>query len=208
MSPQESIDLITKNNIHKLKITALDIEGLFIVEPKVFADERGYFMESFKKNELHEKLHLTSEFIQDNESFSKRGTLRGLHLQLPPYDQAKLVRVIQGEVFDVAVDLRPNSSTFGKHHSLILSAENKKQFYIPRGFAHGFLVTSDTAIFTYKVDNVYNKESESGILFSDQEIKIEWPKIGSEFIISEKDKVLPNFKEFAEANKKQILNFK
>lgn len=169
------------------------LPGLKVFEPKVFADARGYFFESFNKNTFSEA-GITAEFVQDNESKSVRGVLRGLHYQLNPMAQAKLVRVVEGEVVDVAVDIRKGSPTFGKSYSIVLSAENKKQLYIPRGFAHGFAVLSDTCIFQYKCDNFYSKESEGGIIFNDADLNIDWMIKPEEAIVSDKDKVLPTFK--------------
>ena len=178
-----------------MKVTETNIEGLFILEPKVFGDARGYFMETFQKDTFNKNITET-EFIQDNESKSSKGVLRGLHFQLPPYQQAKLVRVIEGEVLDVAVDLRKDSKTYGQHYSIILSGENKKQFFVPRGFAHGFVVLSETAIFSYKVDNQYAPTHDSGILWNDSTLNIDW-KIDSSLVqLSEKDKNLSTFKEF------------
>ncbi len=169
------------------------LPGLKVFDPRVFADARGYFFESFNKNTFSEA-GITAEFVQDNESKSVRGVLRGLHYQLNPMAQAKLVRVVEGEVVDVAVDIRKGSPTFGKSYSIVLSAENKKQLYIPRGFAHGFAVLSDTCIFQYKCDNFYSKESEGGIIFSDADLNIDWMIKPEEAIVSDKDKVLPTFK--------------
>ncbi len=178
-----------------MKITETNIEGLVIIEPKVFGDSRGYFMETFQKNTFNSSVTET-EFIQDNESKSSKGVLRGLHFQLPPYQQAKLVRVIEGEVLDVAVDLRKDSKTYGKHYSILLSGENKKQFFVPRGFAHGFVVLSETAIFSYKVDNLYAPTHDSGILWNDETLNIDW-NIDIELLqLSEKDKNLSSFKDF------------
>lgn len=178
-------------------VNTFDIEGLKLIEPKVFGDSRGYFFEAFKKEQYEEILGPTS-FIQDNESFSKFGTLRGLHFQNPPFSQAKLVRVIQGVVQDVAVDIRKDSPTFGHHQSVILSAENKHQFFVPRGFAHGFLVLSETAIFSYKVDNVYAPDHDSGILWNDADFGIKWELSDTELLLSEKDKNLQTFKSYCE----------
>ena len=176
-----------------MKITGTNIEGLVILEPKVFGDARGYFMETFQKDTFNSNVTET-EFIQDNESKSSRGVLRGLHFQLPPYQQAKLVRVIEGEVLDVAVDLRKNSKTYGQHHSILLSGENKKQFFVPRGFAHGFVVLSETAIFSYKVDNIYAPTHDFGIMWNDETLNIDW---NIDLIqLSEKDKNLSSFKDF------------
>lgn len=163
------------------------IDGVWILEPKVFNDPRGYFMETWKQADFDEHIGHHVEFIQDNESKSSRGVLRGLHYQKGDFSQAKLVRVIKGTVLDVAVDLRRSSKTFGKHVMVELSSENKRQLFIPRGFAHGFLVTSPEAIFTYKVDNVYAPQAEAGIRWNDETLAIEWPTEGMEVLTSEKD---------------------
>lgn len=163
-----------------------DIEGVYIITPKVFEDARGYFFEAFKNKEFSENIG-NVEFVQDNESRSSRGVLRGLHYQKGEYSQAKLVRVIKGRVLDVAVDLRKSSPTFGHHVMVELSGENKKQFFIPRGFAHGFLVLSDEAIFTYKVDNAYAPTHEASIRFDDADLGIDWPMAPSEILTSKKD---------------------
>ena len=165
-----------------------EIEGVFIIEPKVFGDERGFFMETYKQSDF-EEAGLNYKFIQDNQSRSHKGVLRGLHYQ-KNFPQAKLVRVIQGEVFDVAVDLRKDSKTYGKWVGVILSAENKKMFMIPRGFAHGFLVLSDTAEFVYKCDELYHPEDEGGIMWNDPDVNISWP-LNEEPSLSEKDKEHP-----------------
>lgn len=178
-----------------MKITQTNIEGLVIIEPRVFGDARGYFMETFQKNTFNSNVTET-EFIQDNESKSSKGVLRGLHFQLPPYQQAKLVRVIEGEVLDVAVDLRKDSKTYGQHYSILLSGENKKQFFVPRGFAHGFVVLSETAIFSYKVDNLYAPTHDSGILWNDEALNIDWNIDFALIKLSEKDKNLSLFKDF------------
>jgi len=171
------------------------LKDCFILEPKVFQDGRGYFFESFNQNTFNKLTGKSVSFIQDNESFSSKGVLRGLHYQLGEYAQAKLVRVIKGKVLDVAVDVRKDSPTFGEYISLELSEDNKQQLFIPRGFAHGFIVLSDTAIFSYKCDNFYNKESEGGIIYNDASLKIDWKLNDNEFIISEKDLQLPTLKE-------------
>ena len=176
-----------------MEITKTSIEGLLIIKPKVFEDDRGYFMESYKDSFIKESFP-DIHFIQDNESKSSYGVLRGLHFQKPPFEQTKLVRVIQGEVLDVAVDLRKDSETYGKWESIILSGENKKQFLVPKGFAHGFVVLSDTAIFSYKVDNIYAPDYDSGIIYNDQDLNIDWRLLKDDIIISEKDKSLSNFK--------------
>ena len=162
------------------------IKGLYIIEPRVFKDARGYFFESWKQDEFEANVGKV-RFVQDNESKSSYGVLRGLHYQKGEFSQAKLVRVIKGRVLDVAVDLRKSSPTFGQYVMVELSEENKLQFFIPRGFAHGFLVLSDEAIFTYKVDNVYSPQNEASILFNDPQIGIEWPVDMNDIITSEKD---------------------
>jgi dTDP-4-dehydrorhamnose 3,5-epimerase len=169
-----------------------DIEGVYIIEPKVFGDSRGYFMETYNKEEF-DKAGLVYDFVQDNQSKSHKGVLRGLHFQTK-HPQSKLVRVVSGEVFDVAVDLRKGSKTYGKWTGVILSAENKKMFMIPKGFAHGFVVLSDTAEFTYKCDDVYHPEDDGGIMWNDPDIAIQWPYKG-ELDLSEKDKKHPTLKE-------------
>jgi len=162
------------------------IPGVFVIQPRVFNDSRGYFVESFKQAEFEEHIGAVN-FIQDNESKSCRGVLRGLHYQRGEFSQAKLVRVISGSVFDVAVDLRRDSPTFGQHFALELSEENKTQLFIPRGFAHGFFVQSEEAVFTYKVDNVYAPQSEACILWSDADLAINWPISQTELLLSPKD---------------------
>lgn len=162
------------------------IDGVYIIEPRVFKDERGYFFESWKQADFEEHIGKVN-FIQDNESKSSYGVLRGLHYQKGEYSQAKLVRVIKGRVLDVAVDLRKSSPTFGKHIAVELSEDNKRQFFIPRGFAHGFLVLSQEAIFTYKVDNVYAPQHEASIRFNDPALGIEWPIDANDVLTSEKD---------------------
>lgn len=171
-----------------------NIEGLIIIEPKVFGDSRGYFFETFQKETFNLNIAETN-FIQENESKSTRGVLRGLHFQLPPFEQAKLVRVIDGEVLDVAVDLRKNSPSYGHHFSILLSGENKKQLFIPRGFAHGFVVLSEKAIFSYKVDNQYAPSHDSGIIYNDESLGIDWMIETESIILSEKDKNLVKFKD-------------
>jgi len=170
------------------------IEGLFVIEPTVYSDERGYFMETYVKKDFVE-LGIDTEFVQDNQSKSKKGVLRGLHYQIN-YPQSKLVRVISGEVYDVAVDLREGSETYGKYFGEILSAENKKQFFIPKGFAHGFLVLSDEAEFVYKVDDFYHPNDEGGIIYNDETINIDWPLDRvKNLILSEKDQKWPTLNE-------------
>ena len=177
-----------------MKFIKTQIPEVVIIEPKVFGDDRGYFMETFRED-LFEKNIRKIHFIQDNESKSKKGVLRGLHYQLPPFAQSKLVRVIKGKVLDVAVDIRKGSLTFGKYVAVELSEENKRQLFIPRGFAHGFLVTSDEAIFAYKVDNYYAPEYDRGIRFDDPNININWNFPKEQILVSDKDKNAPFLKD-------------
>ncbi|PKL66228.1 MAG: dTDP-4-dehydrorhamnose 3,5-epimerase [Methanobacteriales archaeon HGW-Methanobacteriales-1] len=177
----------------KFTFIKTSIEGVYVIEPTVFGDERGYFMETYHAKEFKEA-GLDLNFVQDNQSKSKKGVLRGLHFQYTQ-PQGKLVRVIKGEVFDVAVDLRKDSSTYGKWEGVIISEENKKQFYVPEGFAHGFLVLSDEAEFTYKCTDFYNGADEGGILWNDPEIGIDWPLDDIEVILSEKDTRWKTLKE-------------
>ena len=170
-----------------MKITTTAIEGVVILEPEVFGDERGYFFESFSQREFEEKVCKTTS-VQDNESSSRYGVLRGLHFQKPPHAQAKLVRVVKGKVLDIAVDIRKGSPTFGHHVSIELSGENKRQLFIPRGFAHGFAVLSDEVVFQYKCDNYYVPHSEGGILWNDPALGIDWKLPEEDVILSEKDK--------------------
>lgn len=170
------------------------IKNLLVLTPTIFEDERGYFFESYSEASFA-KNGLSYAFIQDNQSFSKNGVIRGLHFQKAPYAQTKLVRVLQGEILDVAVDIREDSATYGKHFSIVLSAENKKQLLVPKGFAHGFSVLSETAIVSYKVDEVYHKESESGIRYDDPALNIDWKVTLSDIIVSEKDIILGTIKE-------------
>lgn len=174
-----------------MKVVKTDISEVLIFEPKVFGDERGFFFESFSQKFFEEAVGRKIEFVQDNHSKSCKGVLRGLHYQLDPYAQGKLVRCVAGEVFDVAVDIRKSSPTFGKWVGVNLSAENKKQLWIPEGFAHGFLVLSESAEFVYKTTNYYAPQHEAGIIWNDETINIEWPSI--EVILSEKDKQNPQF---------------
>lgn len=178
----------------KFKFTETFIKGVYVIEPKVFGDNRGYFMETYNYNDFKDA-GLDMKFVQDNQSMSIKGVLRGLHFQ-SKYPQGKLVRVIKGEVFDVAVDIRENSDTYGKWVGVILTEENKKQLYIPEGFAHGFLVLSDTAEFIYKCTDFYHPEYESGVIWNDEELSIQWPLENiQEIILSDKDKRLGSFKE-------------
>jgi dTDP-4-dehydrorhamnose 3,5-epimerase len=179
-----------------MEIIKTSIEGLVIIEPRVFEDERGYFMESYKESFINENFP-NIHFVQDNESRSSYGVLRGLHFQKPPFEQTKLVRVIEGEVLDVAVDIRQDSPTFGKWESVILSGSNKKQFFIPKGFAHGFVVLCKEAILTYKVDNYYAPDYDSGIYFGDNDLFINWKLNSSELIISKKDLNLQSLKDYS-----------
>ena len=177
-----------------IKVTKGNIDGLAIIEPDVFGDERGYFTETYNERDM-KNAGIDVEFVQDNQSMSKKGVLRGLHRQME-YPQAKLVRVIKGEVFDVAVDLREGSPTYGQWEGYILSAENMKQFFIPEGFAHGFLVLSDEAIFAYKVNDFFHPGDELGVMWNDPDIGVEWPiPDGMEIILSEKDKKWPRLKD-------------
>ncbi len=181
-----------------MKITETLIPGLLIIEPSVFEDDRGYFFETYNFRRYSEK-DIDVNFIQDNESKSARGVVRGLHYQLNPYAQSKLVRVIQGTVYDVAVDLRAGSPTFGQWFGVELNETNKKQLFIPKGFAHGFSVLSETAIFSYKCDELYNKEAERAIQLFDTKLKVDWKLESNEWIVSEKDRTAPAF-ENAEMN--------
>lgn len=177
-----------------MNIIPTPIEGLLVIEPQVFRDARGYFVETYNRQRYLDA-GITAEFVQDNQSCSSYGVVRGLHFQRPPYTQAKLVCCTQGKVLDVAVDLRHDSKTFGQWYAVELSGENHRQFFIPRGFAHGFSVLSDTATFTYKCDNLYHPEADGGLLLSDPDLKIDWRIPESERILSEKDKKHPLFKE-------------
>lgn len=170
-----------------VKVTSTSIEGIVILEPEVFSDERGYFFESFSQREFEEKVCKT-QFVQDNESRSVYGVLRGLHFQWPPHAQAKLVRVVKGRVLDIALDIRKGSPTFGRHVATELSDENRRQLFIPRGFAHGFAVLSDEVIFQYKCDNYYVREAEGGILWNDPALGIDWQLPETDVVLSEKDK--------------------
>ena len=178
-----------------MKVSKTKINGLIIIEPKVFSDSRGYFFEPYNKIEF-EKHFGNIEFVQDNESKSKKGVLRGLHFQKPPFEQAKLVRCIDGKVLDVAVDIRKNSKTYGQYEAVELSGENKRQLYIPRGFAHGFLVLSDSAILAYKVDNKYEPSCDVGIYWDDSMLNVDWGIEKKEVLISKKDSNLPFFSDF------------
>jgi len=176
-----------------MKVTETKLKGCYIIEPEIFEDKRGYFYESFNAAGFLKHTNQKVNFVQDNESSSTKGVLRGLHYQRGEYEQAKLVRVLEGMVLDIVVDIRKESKTFGEHFSIELSSKNKKQLFIPRGFAHGFIVLSESATFFYKCDNYYNKESEGGIIYNDTLLQIDWKLDASEFVISEKDIQLPTF---------------
>lgn len=182
-----------------MKVIKVHIPGVYLFEPKVFGDERGYFLESFRQDLIEETIGDVN-FVQENESFSQFGVLRGLHFQKPPFTQAKLVRVIQGEVLDVAVDLRKGSPTFSKHVAIVLSGENKKQLFVPRGFAHGFLVLSKTALFSYKCDNYYAPDYDAGLRWEDPEIGIDWKIESDKLSLSRKDQTQPTLQELMPVN--------
>ena len=171
-----------------MEVIKTDIEGVVIIEPRIFKDDRGYFYESFSQREFEEKVCRTT-FVQDNQSKSSDGVVRGLHFQKPPYSQSKLVRCIKGAVLDVAVDIRKGSPTFGKYVAVELTEDNHRQFFVPRGFAHGFAVLSEEAVFQYKWDNFYNKESEGSVAWNDQELAIDWRIPVEKVLLSEKDKL-------------------
>jgi len=177
-----------------MKFIKTEIPGVYIIEPSVFGDSRGYFLESFNLNKFEENI-CKIKFVQDNESRSSRGVLRGLHFQKPPFNQAKLVRCIEGRVMDVAVDIRKGSPTYGKHVAVELSGENKRQLFVPRGFAHGFSVLSETAVFAYKVDNDYAPEYDCGIIWNDKDLNINWGLEEHEVKLSDKDKNLIHFSD-------------
>ena len=179
-----------------MDIQRFDIEGLLLIKPKIHGDYRGYFFESFNKSKFEQELGYEVNFIQDNESKSRKGVLRGLHFQRPPFTQAKLVRVIEGKVLDVAVDLRIKSRTFGQSQTVVLSGENKHQFFVPRGFAHGFVVLSESATFSYKVDNEYAPSYDGGIIYSDNQLDIDWKLESESVILSKKDLHLPSFENY------------
>lgn len=184
----------------KFNFIETPIKGMYVIEPAVFGDSRGYFMETYQYEEF-KNAGLDMVFVQDNQSKSKKGVLRGLHYQ-KRNSQGKLVRVVSGEVYDVGVDLRKGSETFGQYYGVVLSAENKRQFYVPEGFAHGFLVLSDTAEFVYKCTNYYDPSSEAGILWNDPDLAIEWPITADmEILLSDKDKIQQTFKQYCEENK-------
>lgn len=172
-----------------------ELKGLFILEPKVYGDERGYFYESFNQQEFNEKIGKEYLFVQDNQSLSSKNVVRGLHFQKPPFDQGKLVRVVQGSVLDVALDIRKDSPTYGKHFSIVLSADNKKQFWVPPGFAHGFATLEDQTIFQYKCTNFYQPSSEDCVLWNDSHLNIDWQL--EQALVSEKDKLGKNWINFS-----------
>ena len=176
-----------------MKVTETKLKGCFLMEPTLFKDERGHFMESFNKERFNSAIGAEVHFVQDNQSFSKKGVIRALHYQIGEYAQAKLVRVLQGRVLDVVVDLRKDSVSFGEHIAMELSHDNKRQLFIPRGFAHGFVVLSDTAEFFYKCDNYYSPAAERGIIYNDGDLNINWFLPQEKFIISKKDLILPTF---------------
>jgi len=178
-----------------MNFIATDINDVIIIEPKIFGDSRGYFFESFNKETFEKNIGYRVNFCQDNESKSSYGVLRGLHYQLPSFSQSKLVRVIQGKVLDIAVDIRKGSPTFGEYVSIELSDENKKQLFIPRGFAHGFITLSETVIFQYKVDNYYSPEFDRGIAFDDKDLNIDWKVLLKDIELSDKDKIHPSLKD-------------
>lgn len=178
-----------------MKIQTTPLKDCFIIKPSVFKDDRGYFCETFNKKDFYESTGLSVDFVQDNQSVSTYGVLRGLHFQKGEMAQAKLVRVAKGKILDIAVDLRKNSPTFGKQFSIVLDDENNHQLFVPRGFAHGFIVLSETVIFCYKCDNYYDKASEGGIVYNDATLQLNWHLSEKDFIISEKDKVLSTFLE-------------
>ena len=181
-----------------MKVIKTDIEGLLIIEPRVFADERGYFFESFSNRKFAELTGLDVQFVQDNESRSGRGVLRGLHFQKEPHAQAKLVRVVKGRVLDVAVDIRPESPTYGRYVAVELSGDNHRQLFIPKGFAHGYVALEEDTVFQYKCTAYYHPESEGGIAWNDPTIGIDWPLSEGELTLSEKDKQWPNLNDLCE----------
>jgi dTDP-4-dehydrorhamnose 3,5-epimerase len=179
-----------------MNIIKTEIEGLVIVEPRVFGDSRGYFFESFNERDFRAQTGMDVRFVQDNESRSRYGVVRGLHFQLPPYAQSKLVRVVEGTVLDIAVDIRAGSPTYGRHVEVELSADNKRQFFMPKGFAHGFAVLSETAVFQYKCDEYYHPEAEGAIAWDDPTLAIAWRINPDDVLLSEKDRCHPQFKDF------------
>ncbi|NRR91467.1 dTDP-4-dehydrorhamnose 3,5-epimerase [Winogradskyella undariae] len=178
-----------------MTIKETKLEGCYILQPNIFKDKRGYFIESFNQKTFNSLLGLDVNFVQDNESKSSKGVLRGLHYQLGEHAQAKLVRVVKGAVLDVAVDVREGSKTFGQHVAVELTEENKTQLFVPRGFAHGFIVLEDETIFSYKCDNYYHKASEAGLIYNDEDLNIDWKLPSTDFILSDKDIILPKLKD-------------
>ena len=179
-----------------MNVISTDIEGVFIVEPRVFGDARGYFFESYSARDFRAATGIDVEFVQDNESRSRYGVVRGLHFQVPPFAQAKLVRVVEGRVLDVAVDIRKGSPTYGRHVSVELSADNKHQFFLPKGMAHGFAVLSETAVFQYKCDEYYHPEAEGAIAWDDPTLAIDWQIAHDDVLLSDKDRRHPMFNDF------------
>lgn len=179
-----------------MQATETHLKGCFILQPNVINDDRGYFFESYNQQKFEAATGLNANFIQDNQAYSVYGVLRGLHFQTGEFAQAKLVRVLQGKVLDVAVDIRKGSETYGQHVAVELSDDNKTQLFVPRGFAHGYIVLSNTAVFSYKVDNVYSKAHESGLMWNDADLNIDWIAANDDIILSEKDKVNLSLKEF------------
>lgn len=179
-----------------MNVLETKIPGVYVIEPKVFGDERGYFLESFNAREFKEKTGVDVTFVQDNESKSRFGVLRGMHFQLPPYTQSKLVRVVKGKVLDVVVDIRKGSPTYGKYEMCELTEDNHRQFFVPKGMAHGFAVLTEEAIFQYKCDDFYHPEAEGAIAWNDPDLGIEWPISSADVILSEKDKHHPMLKDF------------
>lgn len=179
-----------------MTIEETHLKDCYVITPKIFEDKRGYFFESYNKANFFKQTGLDLNFVQDNESKSRQGVLRGLHFQVPPFAQAKLIRVISGEILDVAVDMRKGSPTYGQYERVVLSEKNKKQFFMPRGFAHGFFVISDTAIITYKIDNLYSPKHDTGIIWNDKDLNIDWQIDNHDIVLSEKDKNLQKFKDF------------
>lgn len=179
-----------------MKVTETYLKGCFIIEPEIFTDERGAFFESFNKKKFKEKTGLNVDFVQDNVSISNKGVIRGLHIQTGEFAQAKLIRVVKGKILDVVVDVRKKSNTYGQTFSCVLSAENSKQIFVPRGFLHGFSVLEDNTMVSYKCDNYYNKEAESGVVYNDSDLGIDWRLKEKEVVISEKDRKLIKFKDF------------
>ncbi len=181
-----------------MQVEETKLKDCFIIKDTLFKDSRGYFFESFNQKKFNELTGLNVQFVQDNQSKSTKGVLRGLHFQLGTYAQAKLVRVLEGKVLDIAVDIRPNSKTFGEHVAVELTAENETQLFVPRGFAHGFVVLSDIATFFYKCDNYYNKLSEEGIIYNDPQLAINWQLSSEDLLLSEKDLLLKNLNDISE----------